>query len=45
MKLMSRRFSADAVVRQPEDPLGRHVADDHVIFIPKHRPSTPGNTP
>jgi hypothetical protein len=50
MKLMMRRFSADAVVRpsiyedKPEDPLGRHVAD-HVIFIPKRRPSTPGNTP
>ena len=40
MKLMCRRFSADAVVRtsidegKPEDPLGRHVAD-HVTFIPK----------
>jgi hypothetical protein len=50
MKLMCRRFSADAVVRpsiykdKPEDPLGRHVAD-HVIVIPKRRPSTPGNTP
>ena len=48
MKLMSRRFSADAIVRpsidedKPEDPLGRHVAD-HVIIIPKRRPSTPGN--
>ena len=52
MKMMSRRFSADAVVRpsideeglcsnKPEDPVGRHVAD-HVIFIPKRRPSTPG---
>jgi hypothetical protein len=50
MKLMCRRFSADAVVRpsiykdKPEDPLGRHVTDQ-VIFIPKRRPSTPGNTP
>ena len=48
MKLMCRRFSADAVVRTSidegklEDPLGRHVAD-HVTFIPKRRPSTPGN--
>ena len=48
MKLMSRRFSADAIVRpsigedKPEDPLGRHVAD-HVIIIPKRRPSAPGN--
>ena len=52
MKMMSRRFSADAVVRpsideeglcsnKPEDPVGRHVAD-HVIVIPKRRPSTPG---
>jgi len=50
MKLMCRRFSADDVVRpsidedKPGDPLGRHVAD-HVIIIPKRRPSTPGNTP
>lgn len=48
-KMMSRRFSADAVARpsidedKSEDPLGRHVAD-HVIFIPKRRPSTPGIT-
>jgi len=48
MKLMCRRFSADAIVRpsidedKPEDPLGRHVAD-HVTFIPKRRPSSPGN--
>jgi len=52
MKMMSRRFSADAVVHpsideeglcnnKPEDPVGRHVAD-HAIFIPKRRPSTPG---
>jgi hypothetical protein len=49
MKLVSCRISADAVVRpsidkeKPEDPLGRHV-DDHVICIPKRRPSTPKNT-